>query len=145
MSARSMLAAVHLWLGAAARGDGETLRALAHPDYRYEAAGVELGIDPVADGWRACRHAFPDLSVDVVDAAVDGDAAVAGVVWTGSQDGAVLHPHGVSAGSGGRIRLADTVLLHRRDGRVALERHRGGFLTLVGPLYGAVYDRAERR
>jgi predicted ester cyclase len=143
--ARSMLAAVHLWLGASARGDGRTLRALAHPGYRYTAAGAELGIDAVVDGWRACRHAFPDLSVEVVDLATDGEAAVAGVVWSGTQDGVVLHPHGVTPASGSRIRFADVVALHLRDDLVALEQHRGGFLTLVGPLYGAVHDSAEPR
>lgn len=145
MIARSVLAAVHLWLGAEARGDGATLRALAHPEYRYRAAGAGLAIDAVADGWRVCRQAFPDLAVDVVDLAADGDVAVAGVVWSGSQDGAVLHPDGVSAPSGTRVRFADVVALHRRDGLVVLEQHRGGFLTLVGPLHGAVRDAAEPR
>jgi predicted ester cyclase len=99
----------------------------------------------VVDGWRACRHAFPDLSVEVVDLAADGGAAVAGVVWSGTQDGVVLHPHGVTPASGSRIRFADVVALHLRDDLVALEQHRGGFLTLVGPLYGAVHDSAEPR
>jgi ketosteroid isomerase-like protein len=82
------------------RHDLEGMLACFHEDYRSEQplfpARTFQGIAQVRANWSALLEAIPDLHVDVLRSAVDGDTVFVEIHWTGTKaDGTPLEERGV--------------------------------------------------
>jgi len=119
------------------RSDWAAYRGVADPDLTYEelASGRRLdGVAAVLGVWRRARAAMPDAHAHVLDVTVGADTALVSLLWSATHSGPLHTPEGVESPSYARLRLADAVTFTWRHGRLAAERHRLGFLSLLEPV-----------
>ncbi len=120
------------------KADWDGFAALCSPDVIYEekgtdrtAKGIEAFVE-LAQGWRT---SFSDITGKVVNQVDGGSTAALEITWTGTNDGPIELPNGMTLpATGKRVQFDDAQNYAVEDGKVTGMRNYGDFLTMLTQL-----------
>ncbi|MDN5918710.1 MAG: ester cyclase [Pseudonocardia sp.] len=116
----------------------DTVRELTSPEVIYEEIGTGRrleGIEPVLDGMRVWKAAFPDITGEVLRLVSGGDSTALEILWRGTHTGPLATPLAGAIPPTGREVTTHATMWQRWEGeRIVHERHHLDVLALMAQL-----------
>ncbi|MGI5128275.1 nuclear transport factor 2 family protein [Pseudonocardia sp. CA-107938] len=119
------------------RADWSTYRAATAPAFVHEEHAFGSRCDDVEEvvrRWRRVTAVYPDTSAEIRMLARLGSTTRAVVTWRATQSAPTPDGAGFAPPTYKTVVTQDVITMDWRDGLLAAEQHRIGFLSLMAPL-----------